>query len=454
MYAVIDVETTGLNAKSERITEIAILIHDGSRVVDSFQTLLNPEKRIPHMITGLTGIDNRMVAEAPYFFEIARKIVEMTEGKVIVGHNVAFDYGFIRHEFQRLFYDFKRKTICTKKLARKLLPGRKHYGLGSLCRDLEIANSARHRAAGDAMATARLFEFLLSKERNFLESSLRHYSSGLEPSVIERLPEDIGVYYFLDKEGQIIYIGKSINIRDRVISHLNNNITKRAIDMRDQMAGVHYELTGSELIALLLESHEIKRHKPPFNRQQRRVSFPYGLFDFPDKDGFINLEIRRIRAGDHPLTSYSNAREGREHLNYLLESHTLCQKYCGLYKTRGPCFHYQIHRCKGACAGQEGYETYNQRVEEAIARYISEEDSFFIIDRGRFRDERSVVKIVNGHYCGFGYMDINETAYAEALMDCIKPYPENRDTHIILKGYLRSHKDKISLLKIGEPAIQ
>ncbi len=450
MYAIIDVETTGLNARSERITEIAILIHDGEKIIDQYETLINPGKRISNAITGLTGIDNKMVVNAPFFHDVGKKIVEMTTDKIIVGHNIAFDYSFIRQEFRRLFYEYKRKTICTKKLARKLLPNRKSYGLGNLCRDLEISNKARHRAGGDARATAQLFECLLTLEHNVQKVSLKNYGSGLDPSIIDFLPAKTGVYYFLNKEGDIIYIGKSKNIRERIISHLNSNITKRAIDMRDQMADIHYEITGSELIALLMESYEIKKHKPFFNRSQRRASFPYGLFDFPDEDGYINLIVRRIKAKDSPLISYASAKEGKGHLNFILEKYNLCQRFCGLHKTSGPCFHYQIHKCNGACAGLEKPGEYNHRVEKAIEKYLYQDDSFFIIDKGREKDERAVVKITNGHYCGYGYMNINETAYAEAIIDCIKSYPENRDTHVILKGFLGRHKDDVTILKLGK----
>ena len=169
MYAILDVETTGLNARSERITEIAIFIYDGKQIIDQFETLINPECRIPFQITALTGIDNHMVAEAPRFHEVARKIIEMTEDRSIIGHNVAFDYAFLRSEYRRLFYDFKRKTLCTRKLARKLLPEQSRYGLGKLCTALGIHNSSRHRAAGDALATLQLFEHMQGIEQN-LES--------------------------------------------------------------------------------------------------------------------------------------------------------------------------------------------------------------------------------------------------------------------------------------------
>jgi len=165
-YAIIDIETTGLSPKYEKITEVAIFIHDGKEIVDEFITLINPEKKIPYHIVQMTGITNRMVQLAPKFYEVAKKIVEITEGTVFVGHNVRFDYGFVRQEFLSLGYTYQRSTLDTVKLSRKLIPGHSSYSLGKLCKNLGINNHARHRAAGDALATAELFKLLLSIDKN------------------------------------------------------------------------------------------------------------------------------------------------------------------------------------------------------------------------------------------------------------------------------------------------
>ncbi len=164
MYAILDIETTGLSPAREKITEIAIFLHDGTKITDEYSTLINPEKKIPYRITQITGINNRMVENAPRFFEVAAKIVKFTEGAIVVGHNVRFDYGFIRQEFMRLGFDFQRETLDTVKLSRKLIPGHPSYSLGKLCKSIGIDNHARHRAAGDALATVKLFELLLSLE--------------------------------------------------------------------------------------------------------------------------------------------------------------------------------------------------------------------------------------------------------------------------------------------------
>jgi DNA polymerase-3 subunit epsilon len=446
MFAIIDVETTGLNPAGEKITEIAIYLHDGNKITEEYISLVNPERRIPFQITGLTGINNRMVADEPRFCDIAKEIVTLTENRIIVGHNVSFDYRFLRAEFKRLFYDFKRKTLCTKKLSRKLMPGRKSYGLGSICKDLNIKIEGRHRAGGDALATVKLFEYLRSLEDDLLKLSLKGLNSNLNKEIIDKLPEKTGVYYFVDDNGKYIYIGKSLNIRDRILSHLSNNNTKRAMEMRDRVVDINWQHTGSELIALLLESDEIKRHKPVFNRQQRRTSFQYGLFCFTDINGYKWLHTKRINGEDAPLTSYTTQKEARSHLQFLVDEYGLCQKLCSLYPANGACFYHQINRCQGACVGKESHEDYNSRVEEAIERYVYRENNFYLLDQGRQENELAVVKVCNGSYQGFGYVDKEHSRDLEVLGNCIMPYADNKDVQVIIKGYLRKH-DQVTVIK-------
>jgi DNA polymerase-3 subunit epsilon len=387
-----------------------------------------------------------MVAEAPRFHEVAREIIEITEGKTIVGHNVAFDYAFLRSEYQRLFYDFKRKTICTKKLARKVLPEEKKYGLGKLCHSLGISIKSRHRASGDAMGTLRLFQHMQDIENDLEGVQVKGAYSRLSPDFIKGLPNETGVYYFLDEDGEVIYIGKSTHIRDRIMSHMYNNATRRAGEMRDMVRDIHYELTGSELVALLKESHEIKTYKPLFNRSQRRVLYSYGLFDKVDKEGYLCLEVKKIDEKRMPLTSYATLHEGREHLEHLVEKYSLCQKHCGLYRTKGACFHHQIGLCKGACKGEEPPEDYNDRVEEAIEKYILKNKNFIILDKGRESHERSVVKVHHGKYCGYGYISEENIPNTELLNDCIQQFPDNKDVQVIIKGFLNRNGSTVKLL--------
>lgn len=437
MYAIIDIETTGTSALYGKITEIAVFIHNGNKVTDSFTSLINPECIIPWNITRLTGISNEMVAEAPKFYEVARRIVEMTAGKIFIAHNAMFDYSFIKEEFKRLGYDYKRKVLCTVKLAHKLLPGHRSYSLGNLCAELGIEINGRHRAAGDAHATVRLFELLLSRnaaEGTNLFSSQWH---GLQKEKIDSLPGKPGVYYFFDNRNTIIYIGKSNDIHQRILSHLSNSKTKRAIEMRNRIADVSWEETGSELAALLLESSEIKKHKPLFNRMQRRSANNWGLFEFEDENGYLNLAVKSMETEDIPVTSFHFQQEAIDFLHSIAERYELCKKLCHLEKSNGACFPSQFHSCYGACNGQESADVYNLRVNKALSLFRYDSDNFFIIDQGRTEEEMTVVKVENGKYIGFGFISEENSGSNPAILhDCITPYPDNRYIKIILRNYL------------------
>lgn len=442
MYAIIDVETTGTGASYGKITEIAIVRHNGEVVTETYNTLINPECNIPWNITRLTGITNEMVASAPKFYEVAKKIVELTAGRIFVAHNAQFDYSFVKEEFKRLGYDFKRKTICTVKLGRKLLPGHRSYSLGNICADLGIQITDRHRAIGDALATAKLFDLLIS-QNNLLESSLFvQQTYPLPTDKIAAIPGKTGVYYFYDSQGNIIYVGKSKDIHQRVLTHFSNSQTKKAIEMRDNIADVSWEETGSELVALLLESSEIKKHKPLYNRRLRRSAFNFGLFSFEDTDGYLHLKINPIEDEDIPLTTFHFHQEGIDYLHNLAEKYALCKKLCHLDNCSGECFQSQIHHCQGACTGLESAANYNLRVNKSVHALQYRSPNFFVIDQGRTPDENAIIKIANGCFVGFGYLSTDYTSNnSESLHDCIRKYNDNRDIRMIIKGYLNRSKN-------------
>jgi DNA polymerase-3 subunit epsilon len=448
MFSIIDVETTGGSSRRDKITEIAIYIHDGKKVVDTYSTLITPERTIPYFITSLTGIDDKMVKDAPKFYEVAQKIVEFTNNTVFIAHNVGFDYGFVREEFKSLGFDFKRKKLCTVQLSRKLLPGMGSYSLGKLCENLNIVINGRHRAAGDALATVKLFEMLIKRDANNLikkhfKNDLLSFSvpSNITNELINPLPEETGVYYFFDDEDNLIYIGKSNNIRSRVISHFNNNQTKKAVDMKQRIKRIDYELTGSELIALLKESEEIKQRLPIYNRAQRRSLFNYGIFVDLELDGYIHLKAKKIAKNQMPVITYFSLAEAKENLRKLCDEYELCLKLCGLYPTESSCFYYQIERCHGACIGEESPDDYNQRVNEALNKFKFEDHSFIIIDRGRFINENCVVLVRSGKYLGYGYFDSNDIEITETTVDqFITSKADNKDTRQIIRGYLKKNK--------------
>ena len=449
MYAIIDIETTGGSSKFERITEIAVYLHDGEKITGEYSTLVNPERNIPYFITNLTGITNEMVENAPRFYEIARTIVEITEGRTFVAHNARFDYSFIRQEFKSLGYNFKRSILDTVSLSRRLFPGYRSYSLGNICRELKININDRHRAAGDALATVKLFELLIEKDRdlNCGRSSLMKntriskLNPGLDLAKVESIPEEAGIYYFYNERGDLIYIGKSRNLQQRISTHLSNNTTNRAMEMRDLIADISWEATGSELIALLRESSEIKDNKPVYNRAQRRSSFQWGIYTTTDKNGYINFSFLPVTREENPLSVFTSRERARVKLESLTGKYSLCQKLTGLYECDGPCFQHHVGICRGACCGKETAADYNSRAAKAIEEFVFSRRNFFIIDKGRNEEEKSVVKIINGKYAGYGYFNINDIGFGlNAVHDCIKTAQDNRDIQVILKQYLRSNK--------------
>jgi len=462
LYAIIDIETTGGQPSQDRITEIAIFIHDGQQIVDQYNTLINPERPIPYFITQLTGITDAMVQDAPKFHEVARDIVKFTEDKIFVAHNVRFDYSFLKKEFADLGFTYQRKTLCTVRLSRSLMPGLPSYSLGKLCKSINIDLKLRHRAIGDAEATAELFDRLLKinqKELTPSEETQKESKATLSNAVktsllppaitkeqVNALPDAAGVYYFYDSDGQVIYVGKSINIRKRIIQHFNIDYkSHKSIEFKNRIADITYELTGSELVALLYESDQIKKIKPQYNRAQRRSIFSSGIYLYLDENGYKRLSFDKVNSERVPLISLENHFKSKSFLFHKVEKYNLCQKLSGLYKSNGACFNYQVHQCKGACLGLEAPAEYNARVDAAIESFSFEHENFVLIGKGREAGEKSVVCVENGHYLGFGFIDDTFSAHnLQDFKEAIKFYHDNKDVQQIIRGYLRTkHKDKM-----------
>jgi len=449
-YAIIDIETTGGALKDTKISEIAIFIHDGEQVVDEFQTLVNPEQKIPPFISRLTGITDDMVKEAPKFFEVAKEIVEFTSNSVFVAHNVGFDYKIVRQEFLRLGYDYRREHLCTVRASRHLLPGHASYSLGNLADDLGITIQGRHRAGGDALATAHLFSILQKAHpqgvEGFIQKEINPKSlhPGLDLNTIDRIPSSTGVYKFYNVQNDIIYIGKSKNIKSRVLQHLKNTKSKKAIELKEAIAKVDYELTGSELIALLLESELIKVVRPKYNRMLRKSKSVYGLYSFIDQKGYINLYIDRCaKKEEKPLISFEQKREATAYLENRVEAFQLCKKLVGLYSSRHSCFDYQIKKCAGACIGEESSERYNERVQVFLEKTQFENDCFFLVDKGRSRDEISLVLVEHGMYKGYGFISNREEDNTiDHWLSYIEMKQQDRDAKQIIQSYIRGRKYK------------
>ncbi|MBS1534843.1 MAG: GIY-YIG nuclease family protein [Bacteroidetes bacterium] len=446
MYAILDIETTGGAYNEEGITEIAIYRFDGHEVVDQFISLVNPEIPIQPFVAKLTGINNAMLRSAPKFYEIAKRIIEITQDCIIVAHNASFDYRILRTEFKRLGYKYEHKTLCTVELAQELIPDQKSYSLGKLVRALGIPMADRHRASGDAMATVKLFKLLLDKdlEKNILQKYIQtEVIKGMVPKladIVEALPSVTGVYYIHREDGKIIYIGKSKNIRRRVNQHFTGT-TNKCKKIQLEVFMVTYEETGSELIALLKESQEIKVHQPIYNRSQRKSIFQWALYSEVDAQGYINLKLQKADGRKKEITAFTTFQEGKNALFRISAQYKLCQKLNGIYNTNSNCFQYTIKECNGACIGQESPESYNQRVMEFINNHQFENKTMVIVSRGRHVNERSAVLIENGIYKGYTFYDLNyQIRNIGILKNILIPMQNNRDVRMIIQGQLRKDK--------------
>lgn len=447
MYAILDIETTGGQFNEEGITEIAIYKFDGHEIVDQFISLVNPEIPIQPFVVKLTGINNEMLRQAPKFFEIAKRIIEITSDCIIVAHNASFDYRILRTEFRRLGYDFESRTLCTVELAKKLIPGQPSYSLGKLVRALGIPMADRHRANGDALATVKLFKMLLEKDlkkeivKDFIKLEIE---KGISPKLLdmmEGLPSRTGIYYIHNEAGNLIYIGKSRNIKKRVNQHFTGTSTK-CKKIQIEAFKVTYDETGSELIALLKESEEIKVNKPNYNRSQKRTIFPWALYAEKDANGYLNLSLQKADGRKKEIISFSSLLEGKNTLFRITSQYRLCQKLTGLYTTKNECFQYKIKECDGACIGQIPPETYNERVQEFIDKSAFENQNLILIDRGRNSSERSAVLIENGVYKGYAFYDLNyQVTKIEILKTIIIPMQHNRDVRNIIQNHMRKNNN-------------
>jgi DNA polymerase-3 subunit epsilon len=446
LYAILDIETTGGQYNEEGITEIAIYKFDGHEVVDQFISLVNPEKAIQPFVVKLTGINNAMLSSAPKFYEIAKRIIEITDDCIIVAHNAQFDYRILRTEFTRLGYDYQRKNLCTVELSKKLIPDQVSYSLGKLVRALGIPMADRHRATGDAMATVKLFKMLLAKdlEKEIVKSFVKtEIEKGLTPKlldIVSKLPSTTGIYYIHKENGDLIYIGKSRNIKKRVNQHFTGSSSKSK-KIQLEVFDVTYEETGSELIALLKEAEEIKINKPKYNRSLKKTIFPWSLYQEKDLNGYIALRIQKTDARKKELASFSSPAEAQSALFKITDNYQLCQKINGLETVKSHCFPFELNQCNGACIQKESSEEYNIRVESFFENNEYQKQNMIIIDRGRNIQERSAILIEDGIFKGYAFFDLNyQVNNIDILKNIIIPMKSNRDSKNIILSYLKKKK--------------
>jgi DNA polymerase III subunit epsilon len=445
MYAIVDIETTGGYAAHHRITEIAIYHHDGVQITESFHSLINPGRNIPYYISGLTGITTEMVFEAPAFKEVAQAIFEKLEGRVFVAHNAHFDYSFLKKEFEQAGINWNSKKLCTVRLSRKIIPGLRSYSLGSLAESLGIQITNRHRAGGDASATVKIFDQLLRRDQDsYIAKTLKRNSGetilppNLPKEEFDRLPAKCGVYYFQNARGHVIYVGKAVNIKKRIAGHFTGDAREWSRSrIRNEIHHISYELTGNELIALILESQEIRRLWPKYNQAQKFRVEEWGIYDYEDRNGYLRFSVNLVTRGSRPLIRFTTKGDAWNFLWSKVKEFKLCPKLSGLQLAKGLCFDYQTGECLGACMCVEDVAKYNLRAQKAIEAFRSRGDSVAIIGRGRSNEEQSLVLVENGNYFGYGFVD-SQTSFSdfESARTYVRKSVETPTVQNLINSYL------------------
>ncbi len=446
-FAIIDIETTGGNAVTGKTTEIAIYILQNGELVDELISLIDPEQPIPFFISNLTGIDDNMVSGAPKFYELAKEINRITEGAIFVAHNASFDYGFVKEEFKQLGFNYERKTLCTVKLSRTIIPGHASYSLGKLTDELGIVLNNRHRASGDALATVELFKILQRTKPELIKDALtekkfRFKHQYLHSDIVDRLPETSGLFYFLDKDKKIIYVEKSIDIKTKVISLLNSKNQKKQ-KIVAVIRYVKFLETGSELISLIEENTIIWGHKPRFNNKPKANRFLYGIYSYKDEQGYICFKVEKNtpKSSLVPFVSFNSEKQCKSRLSDLVMKYQLCQNLSGLTETTGACFYYPLKECKGACVGEESVKSYNKRAQKLISKYLYVDENFYLIERGRQVNEKTVILIESCIYQGYAYIPMGKVNDLEYIKNNLIQGENNLDIHKLIIAYIKKHSE-------------
>lgn len=449
----VDIETNGGNGERGRITEIAVIRVENNEVTDEYTSLVNPGSPIPHWITRLTGITNADLVDAPYFDDIAHELYRIMDGAIFVAHNVRFDYSFIKRQLEASGYTFRPKLFCTVRMSRAMFPEHRGHSLEKIIQRHGIAVNGRHRAYDDAKA---IYDFaqLAIMEKGIdtfrgsmaLQFKTKTLPPNLDESTFANIPQTPGVYIFEDQEGAPLYVGKSVNLRQRVTSHFSSD-TRIAKEMKLSQGShnVSFIQTETEIEALLLESAKVKELQPIHNRMLRRKTQQTVLVRKYDDNGYLKMSLENKDLSDETdLASiygvYTTKMQAKTRLESLVKTFDLCPKLMDLEKTKAACFRYHLGICKGACVGEEPVEKYNRRVEYALERSKIETWPF----KGELAVKISESKaLIIDQWIIKGYMTAVESGetYVERIKNGF-----DIDTYKILRSYIRQNKHNVSLL--------
>lgn len=444
-----------MSPQRARVIEVAAIRVEDHQIVDTFSTLINPGTSIPYPITQITGITDGDIAGQPSFDDIADQLHQLFDGAVLVAHNARFDYSFLHHEFKHVGITFTPKQLCTVKLSRALYPQMARHRLSDLIAFHELSFINRHRAYDDALVLVQFWQKMqFDHGRDIIDDAIRTQFASpsiprhLDAPSIRALPNGPGVYIFEDNDGSPLYIGKSINIKKRVLSHFTNDTREsKEFKISQNVRHVSHIETPGELSALLLESSLIKQHMPVYNRQLRRVRTLAITERHYDAQGYATLLLSILNMSDVP--TYSNIvamhprrSAAKNSLLTTIKTFDLCPKLCGLEKTKGACFSYQLGKCRGACAGKESPEHYNARLLAAYTNRgvdIWPHDGPVIITERHEHDNRQIGYVVNNWI-------IEGVVTAEP--DCEPVFERydkafDLDAYTILRSYLLRNPDRV-----------
>lgn len=375
IFSIVDTETTGMRPPFSRVIDLGIIRVEHGAVVDRFETLLNPGTFIPHSIRRFTNISEEDLEDAPSFEEVALRVEELLKGAVFVAHNAAFDYGFIRSEFERINMPFSSERLCTVALSRELFPRARGHSMDALIERHNLSAPVRHRAMPDAQA---VYDFLVEVAKTLPEEQIeralarvqgRAAGKRLPNGSISALPNSSGVYFFYGPEDELLYIGKSKNMRTRAQSHFRRT-DKQGLRITDDAAHVQGIETSGELSALILEAQLIKQETPIYNRALRKRKMLVIARKAYTSDGYARAVLERTDALSSPeevLAVFRTTTQGKGVLRTLAKEHNLCPKLLGTEEAKTACFGTQIGTCAGACIGKVQVSDHNERFDQAFA---------------------------------------------------------------------------------------
>lgn len=381
----LDVETTGASPQFDRITEIGIVEMATDGTVSEWSTLVNPQAHISEFIEQLTGISNQMVEDAPTFAQIAAELMQRLSGRVFVAHNARFDYAFIKNEFKRIDTSFRTDTLCTVRLSRRLYPQYYKHNLDSLIQRLGIPMEQRHRALADARVLMHFLQRLpQDHDAATIQQAIRHVMAkpalpaNLPESVVEDIPECPGVYLFYGDNDMPLYVGRSSNIRSRVLAHFSgDHRSSRELRISQQLKRIEWRESAGELGALLLEARLVKEMQPIHNQQLSRehdlCSWQLADADQGGKRLLLKYAADSDFGREHDLYgTFTSQRKAVETLRNVADAHKLCLVQLGLEQPAkgkaAPCFNYQQKKCRGVCVGKEAHLQHDLRLTEALAK--------------------------------------------------------------------------------------